>query len=474
VVFNSLTFVLFFALVLLLHNLPFSWQLKKFNLLVASYIFYAAWNPPFVILLWASTIVDWFVARQIHRQEDPGRRKAWLIISLVANLGCLAFFKYGKFLTENWQLLMASIGVDYTPPEWNILLPVGISFYTFHSMSYTLDIYWRRVKPIPKLFDFALFVAFFTQLVAGPILRTSDLVPQFAKPRTATFDQLCWGLGLMTVGLFQKVVIADGAFAPAANLVFGNYGPVGALDAWIGTLAFSGQIFCDFAGYSTIAIGAAMCLGFSIPNNFNSPYGAVGFSDFWRRWHISLSTWLRDYLYIPLGGNRNSEAKTYRNLMLTMLIGGLWHGANWTFVVWGGLHGLFLAAERWLKQVTVRWNIPSGPAITLLLTLFTFALINITWVFFRAESLAAAMNMLGSMIGLHADAGPVLPTVKILETLVCIGGLFCAHWYMRNRSLEDVVARARRSTLVPIAWAGMAFAVVITQGTGNAFIYFQF
>ena len=242
-VFNSLTFIVFFCVVLLLHNLPLPWGVKKFNLLVASYLFYAAWNPPFILLLWASTVVDWLVARQIHRQEDHARRKAWLIVSLVVNLGFLGFFKYGNFALENWHSLMNAVGVHYRQPEWNILLPVGISFYTFHSMSYTLDIYWRRVEPIPKLFDFALFVAFFTQLVAGPILRTSDLVPQFARPRTATRNQLCWGLALMTFGLFEKVVLADGAFAPVADAVFKAKGPVSSLDAWLGTLAFSGRSF---------------------------------------------------------------------------------------------------------------------------------------------------------------------------------------------------------------------------------------
>ena len=359
-VFNSLTFVVFFVMVLLLHNLPLSWGVKKINLLVASYLFYAAWNPPFILLLWASTVVDWLVARQIHRQEAPTRRKAWLIVSLVVNLGFLGFFKYGNFALVNWHALMNAVGVHYRQTEWNILLPVGISFYTFHSMSYTLDIYWKRVEPIPKLFDFALFVAFFTQLVAGPILRTSDLVPQFARPRTATRNQLCWGLALMTFGLFEKVVLADGAFAPVADAVFRAKGPVNSLDAWLGTLAFSGQIFCDFAGYSIVAIGAALCLGFNIPNNFRFPYAATGFSDFWRRWHISLSTWLRDYLYIPLGGNRKGEARTYANLMTTMLLGGLWHGANWTFVVWGGLHGAYLAAERWIKERAARRRLGNG------------------------------------------------------------------------------------------------------------------
>lgn len=472
-VFNSLTFILFFALVLFVHNLPLAWSVKKINLLVASYLFYAAWNPPFIILLWASTVVDWLVARQIYRQTTHGRRKAWLIVSLALNLGFLGFFKYGKFMMENWQALMLAIGVHYQPPAWNILLPVGISFYTFHSMSYTLDIYWKRVEPIPKLVDFALFVAFFTQLVAGPILRTADLVPQFARPRTATRDQLCWGLALMTLGLFEKVVLADGAFSPAADMVYENGGPVGAIDAWIGTLAFSGQIFCDFAGYSTIAVGAALCLGFSIPNNFNSPYAATGFADFWRRWHISLSTWLRDYLYIPLGGNRKGEGRTYGNLMTTMLLGGLWHGANWTFVVWGGLHGLFLATERGIKAATERWGISSGRLVKLSVALLTFLLVNITWVFFRAKTFTDATAMLGGMAGLHAGAQAVLPTVKILETVLCIAALLLAHWYMRNRVLEDVVTRTSRFVLVTV-WVTMAFAVTITQGTGDAFIYFQF
>jgi alginate O-acetyltransferase complex protein AlgI len=472
-VFNSLTFIVFFCVVLLLHNLPLPWGVKKFNLLVASYLFYAAWNPPFILLLWASTVVDWLVARQIHRQEDRARRKAWLIVSLVVNLGFLGFFKYGNFALENWHSLMNAVGVHYRQPEWNILLPVGISFYTFHSMSYTLDIYWRRVEPIPKLFDFALFVAFFTQLVAGPILRTSDLVPQFARPRTATRNQLCWGLALMTFGLFEKVVLADGAFAPVADAVFRAKGPVSALDAWLGTLAFSGQIFCDFAGYSTVAIGSALCLGFNIPNNFHFPYAATGFSDFWRRWHISLSTWLRDYLYIPLGGNRKGEARTYVNLMTTMLLGGLWHGANWTFVIWGGLHGAYLAAERWMKERSARWRLANGWAPKLLLTLVTYILVNLAWVFFRAKSLSAALTMLRSMAGLQANSTALLPTVKILETLVCIVGILAAQWYMRHRSLEDFVTQSS-PRLLATAWACMAFAIIITQGRGDAFIYFQF
>jgi alginate O-acetyltransferase complex protein AlgI len=296
VLFNSLTFIAFFAVVLALHNAPLPWKVKKTNLLLASYLFYAAWNPPFVILLWISTAVDWRVAKKIYAEDRLSRRRAWVAVSVLVNLGLLGYFKYGEFLLENWQVLMSAMGVTWTPPDWDIVLPVGISFYTFQTMAYSLDVYLRRAKPADSLLDFALFVTFFPQLVAGPIVRPTQLIPQFQKPVRASRDQLLWGLGLMTLGLFEKIVIADGALAPAADAVFGASKPVPFSDAWLGTLAFAGQIFSDFAGYSTVAIGVALCLGFSLPDNFRFPYAAIG------RWHISLSTWLRDYLYIPLGG----------------------------------------------------------------------------------------------------------------------------------------------------------------------------
>jgi D-alanyl-lipoteichoic acid acyltransferase DltB (MBOAT superfamily) len=473
VVFNSLTFVVFFVIVLLLHNLPFSWSVKKFNLLVASYLFYAAWNPPFILLLWASTVTDWVVARQMHRQTDPRRRKAWLLFSLFLNLGFLGFFKYWKFALENWQALMAVVGVHYQPPAWDILLPVGISFYTFHSLAYMLDVYWKRAEPIPKLADYALFIAFFTQLVAGPILRKGDLVPQFEHPRTATLDQFCWGLALMTFGLFEKVVLADGALAPAVDAVYGNEDPVGVLDAWIGTMGFSAQMFCDFAGYSTIAIGAALCLGFNIPNNFNAPYGAIGFSDYWRRWHMSLSSWLRDYIYFPLGGSKKGDLRAYANLMTTMLVGGIWHGASWNFVIWGGTQGAFLCGERWLKRATGHWTLPPWVKLDVLLLLCTFILNSMTRAFYRSGSLSGALSMLGAMFNMHPGAAAVLPTVQVLGAALCIGGLLIAHWYMREREFETVVTRAPR-LLVGAAWSCMAFLIIITQGSGDAFLYFQF
>ncbi len=471
--FNSLTFIVFFAIVLALHYAPFSWTTKKTNLLVASYLFYAAWNPPFVILLWISTVVDWHVANMLWREQRLGRRKFLLALSVVVNLGLLGFFKYGEFLMENFIALAALAGVTYQPADWSIVLPVGISFYTFQTMAYSLDVYLRRSAPAKNFLDFALFVTFFPQLVAGPIVRPTQLIPQFAHHRTATPRQLYWGLGLVTIGLFQKIVIADGLLAPTADEVFKSADMLNPLDAWLGTLAFSGQIYSDFAGYSTTAIGVALALGFSLPNNFNYPYAAIGFSDFWRRWHISLSSWLRDYLYLPLGGNRKGTVRTYINLMLTMLLGGLWHGAAWTFVVWGGLHGLYLAAERWLKARfgdKAFWRTLAGK---IFLALLTYFLVNITWVFFRAQDFETAWRMITVMLGVVTDGEKVLPNIYVIETILTIGAMLVIHWRMRDRKLENVVA-AMPTWLIGLTWSAMLFLIIITQGGSNAFIYFQF
>jgi alginate O-acetyltransferase complex protein AlgI len=473
VLFNSLTFVVFFAVVLALHNMPFPWRAKKFNLLIASYLFYAAWNPPFVLLLWISTVVDWYVAKAIYRTEVQARRRWLLVVSIAVNLGFLGFFKYGGFLLENFVAMAGMIGFDFHPAAPGIVLPIGISFYTFQTMAYSLDVYLRRAEPAKKLLDFALFVTFFPQLVAGPIVRPTHLIPQFAKPRTATSSQLIWGLGLMTLGIFEKVVIADGALAPVVEDVFSATGSVSFLDAWLGAMAFSGQIFCDFAGYSTTAIGAALCLGFSLPNNFRFPYAAVGFSDFWRRWHISLSTWLRDYLYIPLGGNRKGRRRTYINLALTMLLGGLWHGAAWTFVVWGALHGIYLMLERWLRERFGDSAVARRAYSQFVMGVFTYLMVDITWVFFRAPDFATAWSLVSSMFGFTAGATAVLPTIYIIQTVVAVASVLLAHIWMRDRELENVVTKAP-FWLVGFAWALMLFAIVITQGGGDAFIYFQF
>ena len=308
-VFNSLTFVVFFGIVLMLHRLPVGWTTRKIQLLVASYLFYAAYNPPSVLLLWISTVTDWYAARWIRKAEKPSARRFFLILSLSANLGLLGVFKYGGFLLENFVWLMSLLNVEFEPQKPNIVLPVGISFYTFQSLSYTLAVYRKKLEPWPSFLDFAMFVTFFPQLVAGPIVRAADFLPQCTKLRQATFRQIAWGLSLLVSGLFQKVVLADALLALVGDRVFDSAVEAGTVDAWIGILAFSSQIFFDFNGYSSCAIGSALCLGFVLPDNFRFPYGAIGFRDFWRRWHISLSTWLKDYVYVSLGGHTRKGAR---------------------------------------------------------------------------------------------------------------------------------------------------------------------
>lgn len=471
--FNSLTFVVFFAVVLALHYAPLGWRLKKINLFVASLIFYGAWSPPFVLLLLLSTVVDWFAARWIAGAQTERLRTVFLLISLAGNLGMLGYFKYGAFAMENFAALMNGLGIAYQAPEWTIVLPVGISFYTFQTLAYTLDVYLRRANPTPSFLDFALFVTFFPQLVAGPIVRPSQLVPQFAEPKQATQTQFFWGMALMIVGLFEKVVLADGFLAPAADAAFGHKGALAPLDAWTGVLAFSGQIFFDFSGYSTTAIGAALCLGFALPNNFLYPYAAIGFSDFWRRWHISLSTWLRDYLYIPLGGNRKGAARTYANLMITMLLGGLWHGANWTFMVWGGLHGLYLGVERFLRESARPREWFKALWFKAAMAALTYFLVNVTWVFFRSQNFEDAAMFLRSMFALAPSPAKVLYLNEIIPALLVVAAMVASHWRLRETSFEAVVEKVP-AWAVGIVLAVMAFMLVIAQGSDAAFIYFQF
>ena len=471
--FNSLTFVVFFAIVLALHHLPIGWTWKKVNLLLASYLFYAAWNPPFVLLLWLSTFVDYLAAGQIAKSDNRTTRRFWLAISMLTNLGMLGFFKYGGFFLDNFVGLAGAYGFEYHPAMASIVLPVGISFYTFQTMSYTIDVYRRDSPPCDSFLDFALFVTFFPQLVAGPIIRPRQLIPQFKKEHQATRPQLMWGLGLMTWGMFQKIVLADSFLAPSSDAVFGAMVPVGTLDAWLGAMAFGGQIFFDFAGYSTIAIGAALCLGFSIPENFRYPYAAIGFSDFWKRWHISLSSWLRDYLYIPLGGNRKGPTRTYINLMLTMLLGGLWHGAAWTFVAWGALHGFYLWLERLCRRLFEGQEWTQRTVVRLGMGLLTFALITLTWVFFRAADFATAGKILSAMFGFAKGGMGVLTTPDMVLTAVVIALLLGLSWLLRDRMVEDVVGRIPW-WLGGCAWAAMLILIILTQGGGGAFIYFQF
>jgi alginate O-acetyltransferase complex protein AlgI len=494
-VFNSYTFVVFFVVVLGLHSLALPWRVKKINLLLASYLFYALWNPPFILLLWLSTVVDFYMARLISREQRPTQRKIWLMVSLVLNLGMLSYFKYGGFLLENFTALLGTMGIAFQAVKPDIILPVGISFYTFVTLSYTLDVYRRKFAPEPSLLNFALFVTYFPHLVAGPIVRPEDLIPQFKTPRTATREQLTWGLFLLSLGLFLKVAVADGLLAEPADLIFGLPFPVQPLDAWTGVLAFSGQIFCDFAGYSTCAIGVSLCLGFTLPENFRYPYAAIGFSDFWRRWHITLSTWLRDYLYIPLGGNRLGAFRTYINLMITMLLGGLWHGASWTFVIWGALHGLFLCVERLGRdwQANRRANraeqqtdgqilsrasvVPVGSLPRVWrqfgLAIGTFFLVNVTWVFFRAPTFQGATLLLLAMFGIIPNGATMLSGVAIATVAVVTVAMVGSHWFMRARSVVQVAGRLPVWGL-SLVWAALLIAVILTQKGSGSFIYFQF
>lgn len=473
-VFNSLTFVVFFLVVLGSYYTVNNWKSQKTILLLASYLFYAAWNPPFVALLWLSTIIDWYAAKGIESSTDTRKRRLYMFISLLLNLGLLGYFKYGGFILENVKTLCAMMGMTLASSGHDIILPVGISFYTFQTLSYTLDVYRRESKPANSFLDFALYVTFFPQLVAGPIVRAADFLPQCESPRKATSRQFFWGLYLMTLGLFQKVVLADTFMATASDTVFNwNKGPLHILDAWVGTLAFTGQIFFDFAGYSTTAIGVALCFGFILTDNFKFPYAAIGFSDFWRRWHMSLSTWLRDYLYIPLGGNKHGTIRTLTNLMITMFIGGLWHGAAWTFVFWGVLHGLYLMLERLLQQVFRHKNVTQHLPVRMVLRFITLFFVCLAWVFFRAKTFEGAMLLIMAMLGVIPDGAQILPTIELYKVLVVFAGLVGIHWFLRENNLELAMEKMP-SWWIATIWTAMIIGLIVTQGGGNAFIYFQF
>jgi len=473
VVFNSYSFLVFFAVNVALFLLPLPWTIKKINLLVASYLFYAAWNPPFVLLLMLSAVVDYWLARWIGASENEGFRKCLLLGSLIMNLGLQALFKYGRFIVENFNGVLGFCGVEEQAPLPDLILPLGISFYTFETVSYLIDVYRRRLQPSRSFLDYALFLTFFPHLVAGPIVRAEDFLPQCAIPRRPTWSQFGWGASLMLLGMFQKIILADLVLAGAADRVYVVNAPVATSDAWFGTLAFAGQIFFDFAGYSTCGIGAALCLGFALKTNFKFPYGAIGFSDFWRRWHISLSSWLRDYLYIPMGGSRGAQAAVCRNLMATMLLGGLWHGADWKFVAWGGLHGGYLLGERGLRHYFGHWKILEWPLVRGLLILATFVLVLFTWVYFRADNFASANRILASMFGWTTATESVLGSARKIGIGAVLLGLVLVHTLMRDKSLEDVAAKIPWYAVAGFG-AILAMIIILFPGEERAFIYFQF
>jgi D-alanyl-lipoteichoic acid acyltransferase DltB (MBOAT superfamily) len=464
--FNSFSFLVFFFAVYALFWILPTWPQKKWLLLIASYLFYAAWNPPYIVLLLFSTSVDWWLARLIGRTDNSSRRRMLLLVSLASNLGLLGYFKYGNFLLENFVLWCSAFGLAYHPPELGIILPIGISFYTFASLSYTIDVYRKEIRSDWKLADYALFVGFFPHLVAGPIVRASYLLPQIEKPKLPTPNQIGWGFALICFGLFAKVVMADSIFAPMVDAVYAHPERSGILDTWIAVLSFSGQIYYDFSGYSLCAIGLAMSFGFWFPNNFRYPYGAQSFSDFWRRWHISLSSWLRDYLYIPLGGNRHGEARTYLALFLTMLIGGLWHGASWMFVLWGGLHGIYLAVERAFRNI---------PASTLLSpqgkSALIFLVVTLTWIPFRAATPNQAIAILHDLLN-TSEIG----YIGIPELLALVAIIFTLRWHfvLKDSSIEDALLKRGQVARIGIIASSLMGLFLCSGGNSNAFIYFQF
>ncbi len=457
---------------------------RKAWLLFASYWFYGSWNAKFLLLIAGSTVLDFYVGRRLAATEDPRLRKRLVTLSVVANLGALGFFKYFNFFVDSAGHLLRAAGLDVSPGVLEIVLPVGISFYTFQTMSYTIDIYRQQLEPTDSLLDFALFVSFFPQLVAGPIERASHLLPQVVELTKARADLS--GLGLIALGVFKKAVIADNV----AVLVDAAYAdPSGAHPAalWLATYAFAIQIYCDFSGYSDIAIGLGRLLGLEIIENFRSPYAAAGPSELWRRWHISLSSWLRDYLYIPLGGNRGGWWHIRRNLLLTMLLGGLWHGAAWNFVLWGAWHGLLLIAfrPRWLMALGERleagWTrIPSQIVRRLLF----FHLVCVGWALFRATSLADCAALMRKMLdptGLDlsgwlgaveasgegrylAFMGAVMGALLLLQNL----------WPVGTKRVVEVLWKAP----VPVRGAAVVLllyaSALLAPERPPPFIYFQF
>lgn len=463
--FQTPQFFAFLAVVLVLfYAVPRAW--RKYILLGASYYFYMSWIPKFILLLLSLTAIDYIAARWIARVASPAQRKAALVISLSANLGLLGFFKYYNFFASNIALLLHRPADSFAI---SIILPLGISFHTFQSMSYVIDVYRDEQKPVTNPVDYALFISFFPQLVAGPIVRAREFFGDLYAWRRPTAQEAAQGLLLLVLGLAKKTVMAD-QFAQVANGYFGGVAKhPGMLAAWSGTIAFGLQIYFDFSGYTDMSIGMAKLLGFHFPVNFRRPYLASSITDFWRCWHISLSRWLRDYLYIPLGGNRGGKLKTYRNLMLTMLLGGLWHGANWNFVAWGGYHGALLSIERMFRrdkrQKPKDWTF-LYPAQALL----TFGLAMIGWVFFRAVSFHDSTYVIGQMFA--GAAGEVLiPAWLIYLALITL----------LLAILEERAGWFERVAIGP-AWAYGAVCALLLWGveligfTGPAvpFVYFQF
>jgi alginate O-acetyltransferase complex protein AlgI len=495
-IFSSFEFLAFLiVLVLLLLALPA--RFRKLLLLLASYAFYAMWDLRFVPLLLLSTLLDYVVGRLLDRTHGPARRR-WLIrASVVGNLGLLGFFKYYGFFVESLNTVLAGWGLSI--PYLDILLPLGISFYTFRTMSYALDVYWGKLEPCRNVLDFGLYVAFFPHLIAGPIVRGTEFLPQLKRPVQISAANVWAGAQLFLLGLFKKFMIAD-AVAPFVNEVYAYPNYYSSTTVWLAVIAYALQIYCDFSGYSDMAIGCARMLGFYSGPNFDLPYLSKDVQEFWRRWHITLSDWLRDYLYIPLGGNRRGTYRTYGNLMITMVLGGLWHGANWNFVFWGAAHGVALIAHRWAStrrgrtlardssasdQPHARAGKVTAIARRVLGTASTFLFVTLAWVLFRGQDLGTILTIYRKLLFIGSAGASWYYTAA----LTAIGWTVFGHVVGSLRAKaesEPARPRERHSPSAaffesPLSYAA-AFAVifalliiyVFAPTNVSPFIYFQF
>ena len=471
--FNSFQFAYFFAALL-----PTYWMLKghfrwqNLLLLCAGYYFYACWNPKFLTLLIISTVMDYFCGIAVDRIEQPTKRKAFVVMSMVLNLGMLGYFKYYNFFAESLQDLLLRGGMNVPLAHLNVVLPIGISFYTFQSMSYVIDVYRKDIKPTKNIIEFATFVSFFPHLVAGPIMRPTTLLPQVSAPRKFNIEQFYQGTYLIFWGLVKKVVIADN-LSTTVNDLFGRWESIDGGLALLAIYAFAFQIYCDFSGYTDAARGIAKCLGFELSLNFNLPYFSANPKEFWSRWHISLSSWLRDYLYISLGGNRGGKLMVYRNLMLTMVIGGLWHGAAWTFILWGFYQGVLLVvhrlAEPWLARIKPT-ELVDRACWKLARIFVMFQFICFGWLIFRAQSIAQIIGMTRAILERPAipAASYLVPVVLLILPLLAVQLV----QYL-TKDLEVILKTPWYVRSVFYTACFYAYVLVGNFG-GGQFIYFQF
>ena len=467
--FDTPVYLLFLALVVMVYW-RLDWKRQNWFLLAASYLFYGWWDWRFLLLMMGSTVADYLIARRIGSSENPVHRRALLTASLFLNFGVLGFFKYFHFFADSFSRMLTIFGAGPVTIQFTqIILPPGISFYTFQEVAYMVDVYFKKLRPADSLVNYALFIGLFPHLIAGPIQRPSHLLPQVQRERSPHPDAFLDGCLLIVSGLFRKCVIADQC-ALIANASFNGRSGHGIWATILGAVAFAFQIYNDFSAYSDFARGSAQLLGFHFTVNFRQPYLATSLQDFWRRWHISLSTWLRDYLYIPLGGSRHGKWTTYRNLMATMLLGGLWHGANWTFVLWGGSHGLGLSVERPFGHQPARQQ-PSRPIKVWSQRLLTFGLVCLGWIFFRAGSIAEASRMIAdlSIWDWKAGTGVAVLTLAVLSAVSTLIDL-----RLEQHQEEYIFQKVAPGYRVASATALLCAAVIFSASQANVFIYFQF